>query len=393
MKIVMLCDLYDESLQYQENLLAKYYTKHGHRVTIVASTFNNVSDYYADAYNPADPGREYFDGSAKVIKRPYTFNILNKLRRLRGVEEILNDERPDLIFVHNIHLNLGDAVRYKRNHPACRIIMDYHADYTNSARNWLSLIVLHKLIRRSFLNRYRRDIDQIFPVVPMSAVFLSEVYGVPRDEMELLPLGGDTDLAERAVGEQSGRAVREALGIPSTAVVVFTGGRLSPLKETHHLLDAVLSLDDSRLHVIVAGTAAAGAEAYVEGLKGQAAGNRRVHFVGWIGAEDIYRYLDASSFAVFPASQSVLWQQALSVGLPLIVGEATSIGNQDPSYLNRHDNVIILRQHDSGSAAIAAAIGRLLDDPADLERRRAGARLAATELLDYNSIIERTLRV
>jgi hypothetical protein len=55
--------------------------------------------------------------------------------------------------------------------------------------------------------------------------------------------------------------------------------------------------------------------------------------------------------------------------------------------------VIILRQQDSGSAAIAAAIGSLLRDPADLERRRAGARLAATELLDYNSIIERTLRV
>ena len=46
MKIVMLCDFYFESLEYQENLLVRYYRKHGHEVVVIASTFDSVFDYY-----------------------------------------------------------------------------------------------------------------------------------------------------------------------------------------------------------------------------------------------------------------------------------------------------------------------------------------------------------
>ena len=38
MKILMLCDFYHESLEYQEQLCAKFYVKHGHAVTVVTST-------------------------------------------------------------------------------------------------------------------------------------------------------------------------------------------------------------------------------------------------------------------------------------------------------------------------------------------------------------------
>lgn len=107
----MLCDLYDETLQYQENLLGKYYVKHGHDVTVVAATFNDAFAYYADRYDKSAPAREYRDGNVKVIKLPYSLNLLNKLRRFSGVSQILTREQPDLIFIHDIHLNLSDAVQ------------------------------------------------------------------------------------------------------------------------------------------------------------------------------------------------------------------------------------------------------------------------------------------
>lgn len=391
MKIVMLCDLYDEKLQYQENLLAKYYTKHGHELTIIAATFNSATAYHANAYNKNDPAREYWDGAAKVIKLPYEFNILHKLRRFGGVGEILNHEQPDLIFVHDIHLNLSDAAAYKRRHPDCRIIMDYHADYTNSAKNWVSLNILHKVIRRRFLHRYKSYIDKILPVVPMSAIFLNEVYGIPKDEMDLLPLGADMDLAKQIIADNAGLAVRAQLGIPLDAIVIFTGGRLAPLKETHRLLDAFLRLDDPTIHIVVAGAAANGEDDYVRRLVDQCAGNQRAHFVGWVSAQDVYRYMDACDFAIFPGSQSVLWQQAMSVGLPLIVGAGTLLGNQDPSYLNLYDNVVILDRANVRSDVIAERIRTLTTDRALLAQRRAAARRAADELLDYNTIVEKTL--
>ena len=51
MKILMLCELYIENLEYQENLLVKYYRKHGHEVTVITSTYDNVFDYYNNQHD------------------------------------------------------------------------------------------------------------------------------------------------------------------------------------------------------------------------------------------------------------------------------------------------------------------------------------------------------
>ena len=91
----MLCDGYFEGLQYQENLLTKYYLKHGHSVTIIASTFESVFDYYADKYDKNKPKSIIERGNLKIIKLPYSLNFLNKLRRFKNVKNILEKEIPD----------------------------------------------------------------------------------------------------------------------------------------------------------------------------------------------------------------------------------------------------------------------------------------------------------
>ena len=80
MKILMLCEFYDETLEYQENLLVKYYKKHGHEVWVITSTFDSIFDYYNDKHNPESPARIYHDRGAKIIKLKYRFNIANRLR-------------------------------------------------------------------------------------------------------------------------------------------------------------------------------------------------------------------------------------------------------------------------------------------------------------------------
>ena len=384
----MLCDLYDETLQYQENLLGKYYVKHGHEVTVIAATFSDAFDYYADRYDRNAPAREYRDGKVNVIKLPYSLNFLNKLRKFRGVDRILAREEPDLIFIHDIHLNLSDAAQYKRRHPTCRIIMDYHADFSNSAKNWLSLNVLHKLIRKAILYRHRRLIDKFYPVVPASVDFLNEVYGIPRKDMELLPLGADTDLAKRTMLENAGTGIRSAYGIPGDAVVIFTGGKLTPAKKTHLLVDAFLALADPNLHLMVVGDSATEHANYKRQLIHQCAGHPRVHFVGWVGAEAVYKFMGACDFAVFPASQSVLWQQALSMGLPLIVGR---VGVQDSSYMNVYGNMIILDEEDIRPDVLAANIHQFSTDRALLARLRVAALRATDDLLNYDKIVSKTL--
>lgn len=389
MNILMLCDFYNESLEYQENLLVKYYRKHGHEVTVVASTFDSVFDYYNDRHDPAWPERAYEDQGAKIFKLRYRYNLLNRLRAYKPIDRLLEEAAPDLIYVHDIMLNLPECVAYVQRHPHCRMILDYHADYSNSGKNWLSLKVLHGVVRKWFLDRARPHLARIFPIVPAGAVFLNEVYGVPHEEMEVLPLGADVDLVHDIAARGVGSRLRRQLGFSDDDFVIFTGGKLAPPKRTELLLQAMAALPELPLKLIVAGDAAAVDAWYKSSLMDLASDRDGIHWAGWLDREAIYSHLAASDLAVFPASQSILWQQAIATGLPLICGD---VGHQDISYLNLADNIIVLRAENIRAENLAREIGRVAGDPDRLRQMRAGAALVASEHLDWNRLVERTLR-
>ena len=139
MKILMLCEFFNDDLEYQENLLAKYYTKHKHEVVIITSTVDSVFNYYSDKHDINASTREYFHQGVKIIKLQYQWiRLKNRLRKYKNITPILEQEKPDLIYVHSIMLNINEVVRYKKKNTGCKIIMDYHGNYINSATNWLS---------------------------------------------------------------------------------------------------------------------------------------------------------------------------------------------------------------------------------------------------------------
>jgi len=389
MKILMLCDFFNESLEYQENLLVKYYAKHGHRVTVVTSTFESVFEYYADRHDKTLPERRYEHGGARIIKLRYRYNVLNKLRAFPAIDSLLEAEAPQLIFVHDIMLNLLDCVRYAKRHPSCRMIMDYHADYSNSGKNALSLKFLHGVCRKWFLDRARPHLSKIFPIVPAGATFLHEIYKIPYADMEILPLGADTDLASAVRRSAPGRALRRCLGIPDDATVIFTGGKLAPAKRTEVLLQALGLLRHLCLHVVVVGEASDEHASYKAELERLALTDSRIHMTGWLNREDIYAHLDMADLAVFPASQSILWQQAIAMGLPLVVGNT---GHQDAAYLNLHENIVILERDEICVEHLAGTIRALFEQPARMAQMRAGAERVANEQLNWDRLILRTLR-
>ena len=239
----MLCDFYNENLEYQENLLTKYYTKHGHEVVVIASTYDSVFDYYSESHDNSRPAKTYYDGKSKIIKLRYRFNFLNKLRAYTSILPILNSESPDLIFVHDIIPNMLEAVSFIKRHPECRMIMDYHADYSNSGKNWISLLILHGVIRKWYLDRSRKYISKIFPVVPAGVKFLHEVYKVPYDEMEVLPLGADTDLGKQCKSSENLSNLWAKYKLDANSKVILTGGKLGPRKQTEILIRAFNKLD------------------------------------------------------------------------------------------------------------------------------------------------------
>lgn len=389
MKVVMLCEFYNETLEYQENLLTKYYMKHGHEVTVVTSTFESVFDYYNDKHDNSTPPRTFYVGGAKIVKLRYCYNILNRLRAYTSISGILEEERPDLIYVHDIMLNLPEAIRYKKAHPECRMIMDYHADYSNSGKNWISRKVLHGILRKWFLDRARPHLSKIFAITPTTILFLHELYKVPVEDIELLPLGADLDFCAEVREREEGNILRRRLGIADDAIVIVSGGKLEPWKKTELLIEAVRALSSRRLELVIIGDSGPEYADYKAGLLKAASAMPNVHFVGWLEARDIYKYLDLADLAVFPASQSILWQQAIAMGLPLVVGD---VGGQDMSYLNLHDNIVILPKHRIRADCLIEEISRIVSDPDYLRTMSEGARAVADEQLNWDKLIQRTLR-
>lgn len=386
MKILMICDAFFNSLQYQENLMAKSYVKLGHEVVVICSTHEKLIDFTNDIHDNSKPEKiEYHDG-IKIYREPYSMNILHKIRKFKNVKKILEQEKPDFLYIHDIQFNTGELVAYKKKHNV-KFIMDFHADYTNSGKNWISINILHKIIRKRYLHYYLKYIDKIYPVVPGSEEFLNELYDIPKKDMEILPLGCEYDECQNVKKDINITEYRAQFGISPEDIVIITGGKFHTLKRTHLAVEAVKKLNIQNVHLLVFGTADKDHEEYQKKMQEEARGYN-IHFTGWVDAKKTYELMAISDIALFPSSQSVLWQQSIGMHLPVIAGD---FGGQDMSYLNRNNNLIKVDTENLNTTFFADILQKLINDRKLLEEMKKGAEKTAKEYLDYRTIAKKTL--
>lgn len=381
MKILMICDLFLENKQYQENLLAKYYLKLGHEVTIVASTFNSIFDYYSENYKKHNKPQNYNIKGINIIRLPYSINIFNKIRKSKNLKSILKSKSPDFIFVHHVPLNLIEPISYKKGHPRCKVVYDFHADYNNSAHNWLSFYILHKVFYRIIMKIYYKKLDKIFYITPDVGTFVNQMYGIPKNKMILLPLGADTDYINELKAKGTDKDIREKLGINQSSFVIFSGGKLTKQKEIELVIEAFLLIKAQTAHLIIVGDT--DDIEYKTRILNLINHHSRIHFIGWVDGEVVHDYMAACDIAVFPASQSVLWQQAIGSGLPLIIGQSK---NQDLTYLNKNSNLFLIESGSMNANKIYSVIKLLIEDRILLDSMKMNSYKTAKEFLSYDII-------
>lgn len=367
-------------------MIAKYYSLLGHDVHIIANTYPNVFDYINDNYVKKDHIAQESDGYATIYRIPYKWKYKNIFKVYHDITPHVEAVAPDLIYFHNLSFNLHQVIPYIKKNKQARMIMDFHIDYSNIGQSWKSRKILHGLIRRRYLHRYLKYFSIFYPIVPNGIDFLEEIYGIPRSRMKLLPLGYDEQNADNIRKEVDRYVLRAQLGLSENDFLIITGGKFTEEKRTELLLEATQKLDDKNVHVLVFGSASEKEKAYADRLKQIA--NPNVRFLGWLSGDDILKYMHAADLGVYPSSQSVLWQQSIGMHLPLILGDA---GNQDPSYLNRHENIVILQKDEINSDNIATWIARLKSDPVLYQKMKTGAIRTAEEYLRYSMICQTTL--
>lgn len=315
MKIVHLVMVgpYTEGFTYQENLIPKYHKILGHDVTIITNNWIWNSQGNLEAVEPGT----YDDNGVKVIRIPTNRgNCYSRFKKYPLLMKKLIGERPEILFIHDCQfLDLRTVLKYLKKYKCQRVFLDNHSDFGNSARNWLSLNILHKIIWKRGVNKIEPYVNKFYGVMPARVDFLKDIYGLPANKCELLIMGADDQYSNSATVSTFRAETRKELGFTDDDFIIVTGGKIDVAKyQVLNLMDAVAEINDSKLKLVIFGSIDKAIKNKFDSKL-----NNSIKYVGWVDNVGSYKYFSAGDIVCFPGRHSVYWEQVGGMGIPMIV--------------------------------------------------------------------------
>ncbi|MDM7320747.1 MAG: glycosyltransferase family 4 protein [Fervidobacterium sp.] len=320
MRIVHVCltGPYTDGLGYQENLLTKYHKKLGHEVIIIA---NDCRWSKSGKIECSSLEETYINENGIPVYRltPVFGAFGRRLGLYHGFLKLLRELDPDVVFFHGPQsLALLKVVKYKKRHKSeVVLLVDSHADFWTSARNFISKNILHKGLWRIVVKTVEPYVEKFYCVAPQCCDFLRQVYRIADSRIELLVMGADD---EKIILDQDKRGkirkqIREKLKIKESEFLIITGGKIDKQKrQTLSLMKVVRNFREAPLKMVIFGTIAEElSEEFMSLLDAD-----KIIYLGWLSQEQIYEYLIASDLAVYPGRFSVLWQHTVALGIPSV---------------------------------------------------------------------------
>lgn len=351
MRITHLClaGTITDGWSYQENLLSKYHTKLGHEVSIITArwVYNDKNKLYKF------PKEDYvLENKVRVIRLEIKNkdDLTYKFKKYNGIEKALEKTSPDILFIHGCQfLDIGKVAKYLKNHKNTKVYVDNHADFSNSATNFVSRKILHEIIWRRCAHVILPYVKKFYGVLPARVEFLKNVYHLPSEKIELLVMGGDDELIQSAITRRDETRVK--YGIDKEDFLIVTGGKIDKWKkQTLLLMESVKETSNAKLKLIVFGSVDKELVEQVNALTCD-----RVQYIGWVNSEYSYDLFAAADLAVFPGRHSVFWEQVAAQGIPMIVKDWAGTHHIDTG-----NNVLFL--HEDTKEEITSTISSLLND-------------------------------
>tara|TARA_Y100000768_G_scaffold377601_1_gene351019 strand:+ start:1264 stop:2421 length:1158 start_codon:yes stop_codon:yes gene_type:complete len=315
MKILHCClaAFYIDKYGYQENVLPKMHKIQGHEVEILASTENYLN---GNKLSYVKPSVYYNEDKIKVTRLPYLnifpHFIARKLRMYHGVYNKLNEFKPDIIWLHDVQfLDIFQVIKYLKNNKNTIVFADGHADFTNSATNWISKNVLHRIIYKFCAQKIDKYVTKFYGTLPCRVDFFKKFYKVDNSKVELLVMGVDDTLIEYDK-EKLNSDLRRKHQIDNNDFLLISGGKINHKKNIHHLVNAVTKINQSDIKLILFGKP----DEKILNIIGDKLDHPSIIYLGWINNIDIHKYLLISDLAIFPGKHSVLWEQSVGCGTP-----------------------------------------------------------------------------
>lgn len=329
MRILHCClaNFYIDNYGYQENILPRIHQLMGHDVQIVASTETYIDN---KSLSYVTPSTYKTNDGIKITRIPYwrwlPEKIVRKVRVYTGLKTILNDFKPDIIFLHDAQFYNVQTIKKFAKENKVKIFADCHTDLINSGRNWVSLNILHKIIYKYYIKQITPFLTKFYGTLPLRVDFLRKIYGVPNDKLGLLPLGADDTEFDINDKQKLRKEVRERLKIGENDFVIITGGKIDRRKNIQLLIKAVKNIKRDDIKLILFGSISTEMLSEIEDLS---SGMKNLIRLGWLSTKEIYPLLFASDLGFYPGTHSVLWEQSVGVGLPCVFKRWDGIGHVD----------------------------------------------------------------
>ena len=383
MKILHLClgSFYIDNYSYQENLIPKCHKMLGLEVEIIASlitfdkngkgTFLPKGSNYINEYG-IPVTRLDFASPSKIYR---------KLRRYVGTYEAIKKAKPDIIFIHGCQfMDMDVVVKYLKENKNVKVYVDNHADYSNSATNFLSKNILHKIFWKRSAKMIEPYVTKFYGVLPARVDFLTDLYKLPKEKCELLVMGADDEKVKEAAATEVRESIRGKYKINDDDFLIVTGGKIDEFKrQTLYLMDAVNNIDNRKVKLIVFGSV-------IEELKEEVSKrcSDRVKYIGWIKSDESYKYFSAADLVLFPGRHSVFWEQVAGQGIPMIVKywEGTT-------HVDLGGNVRFL--YNDSTKEIQNAITEIAEHPDVYKKMKTAATEKGINVFSYMDIAKRSI--
>lgn len=300
------------SMLYKENYIIKAAQAHGDEIFVFANSYTYIGGKTALA-----PMNEKVDGF--ILKRfkyhTYFHDILtSKIRRIDGLENEIIKIQPDLIFYNCGQVyNIKKLKAIKQALPNVKIVLDFSTKFLNSARNWISKNILHKLFYRRWLQQALPYVDKIFYISQESKEFAQNMYLFPDSIMEHNNLPGETIPIEKKM--QFKQQIFEKMGLTEDNILFLYSGKIYPEKKVDHLVKAFLRTKNPNFRLIIIGVYNdESSKAIIEPL---IVSDSRITFMNFVSGDELTKYVCATDLYIQPGSISQTCQTAVCCGTPL----------------------------------------------------------------------------
>ena len=328
----------------------------------------------------ADPASsQAFDAVHELSLSRSVRDVGSLLRGWRGVTRALEEARPDIVHVHTPIVSFLVRLAVRRMPAVRRPVVVYTAHgfhFHRAGRRVPNAVFLaaERLAGRwtdrlIVINEEDEQAARRYHIVPPAR--LVRMPGIGLDTHAYAPASIDADRAADA---------RRRLGVPRGAVCFVVIGELNRNKRQSDAIEALATLQDRRVHLLVIGTGPT--QPILEALANRRNVSERVHFCGFI--DDVPVVLSGAIALLAPSSREGLSRsvmEALALEVPVIA--STARGNRELV----GDNGRIFPTGDI--AALARWMAWFADHPEDGRAMGRAGRLRMIDEYDLGMLIRR----